>query len=414
MSAKETHDLQFCLYTMINRTCIFCAILFTAVVPFICINLIGQPVHEDNISHPVHNTVKIKRRFLQHIQKRQQSVEVGLTQQVGLEFNEELDDYFIAWEKNVSAKLTAAISKFEEACSLRLQAHGNKLSQGNNDIDPYVSMKNIPLWQEKLIKCKGIKKTKFFLTSALQVRIYKADKAKWTIKELKQWLHYMFWAGIEHVYICDHALFPSERLYKPLWQYIKARLVTYIGWNHTRIAMTAQVTCYQHIIDRFGRDSAWQIAVDMDEFPFMPSDTQENFLSRYLKSLSLSVTEVSMNNFLMLGNGDRSRSMTIERITRMTPKPANNLDEPVFRPTRVIAAIHHNQIKYGRLIEALDDELRLLHFWGSRENSFGPDSPDLLNRTIKYPELRDKLSSAIRESLISFGESDAFSNCTGQ
>ena len=393
-----------------------CAIFLTAVLPFLILNFITYhnsdredyifQVHHAN----AHFSGKVKQRFLQYVKNRS-SVDVDWWRRNDSDLD--IGKAFYAKEQQLAKQLADANAKYEKACSDKLKAYEDLQSSQNKTEKQSIIKSKYPQWQKRLTKCKDIEKTKFFLTSALQVRIYKADKAKWTIKELKQWLHYMFWAGIEHVYVCDHYRFTSESLLYSLKQYIDANLVTYIAWNHIRIPMTAQVSCYQYIIDEFGADAVWQIAVDMDEYPFMPNDTNENFLSRYLKSLSFSVTEVSMHNFLMLGHGNRSRTMAIERITRMTPEPANELDKPMYRPNRVIASIHHNQIKHGKRLEADGEQIRLLHYWGSRINHFGPDTPEILVKTIEYTALRDSLSNTIRQSLIGFGELDAFSNSTG-
>jgi hypothetical protein len=125
------------------------------------------------------------------------------------------------------------------------------------------------------------------------VRIYDKDKSRWTIRELKQWIHYMLLAGVEHIFICDHFEHDSERLDRALQKYIDVGLVTYIAWNAvSRNAMWAQIRCYQRLVKRYRRRHKWQIAVDMDEYPFALNDTKENFLVRYLEQLPDSVSEV--------------------------------------------------------------------------------------------------------------------------
>ena len=59
-----------------------------------------------------------------------------------------------------------------------------------------------PKWQQDMSNSSENKynlngRDKMFLSAAFRVRIYEHDKAKWTIRELKQWLHYMFFAGVE-------------------------------------------------------------------------------------------------------------------------------------------------------------------------------------------------------------------------
>jgi len=103
----------------------------------------------------------------------------------------------------------------------------------------------------------------------------------------------MLLAGVEHIYVCDHYEESSERLDVPLKRYIEAGLVTYIAWNAvSRDALWAQIRCYKQLVRQYRRRHRWQIAVDIDEYPFSPSDTAENFLARYLEQLTDDVSEV--------------------------------------------------------------------------------------------------------------------------
>ena len=44
--------------------------------------------------------------------------------------------------------------------------------------------------------------------------------------------------------------------------------------------MSAQVACYQHIIDKYKDRTKWQIAIDMDEYPYMVIMTQGKDFSK--------------------------------------------------------------------------------------------------------------------------------------
>jgi hypothetical protein len=289
--------------------------------------------------------------------------------------------------------------------------------------------RTVPLWQRKLVAQKRNNSSTssvsgdddllgpyYFLTELLQVRIYANDKARWTVAELKQWLHYMFLAGVEHVYVCDHYANVDERLDGPLAGYIAAGLATYLPWGGAgRDPMTAQIRCYQRIVDRFRWRHRWQIAVDMDEYPFAPNDTAENFLVRYLEQVADDVSEVLLPNYLMLGRGDRQNSNTvIQRIVRMTPEPANDLVKPIYRPERIRGAnVHHNHLESGNRLKPRPDEMRMLHYWGGRGQNYGPDTPKILATTVPMTAMRDAWSHQLENSLIVFGERDAFSNETG-
>ena len=166
----------------------------------------------------------------------------------------------------------------------------------------------------------------------------------------------------------------------------------------------------QHIIDTYLHQHTWQIAIDMDEYPFSPNDTRENFLVGYLQNIPDEISEVSMANYLMLGDGNRSYHSVVERITQMIPAPVNDLVKPIYRPQRVKARLHHNQLLKGTSMDANADELRMLHYWGMR----GHQEPGKeAFKTTEMTVMREKWAEQIRNSLLAFGEFDAFSNTTG-
>lgn len=55
-------------------------------------------------------------------------------------------------------------------------------------------------------------KPPFYLTAVILVRIYDNDKAKWTKVELRQWIDYMLYAGVERIYLYDHFKVKNESL----------------------------------------------------------------------------------------------------------------------------------------------------------------------------------------------------------
>ena len=75
--------------------------------------------------------------------------------------------------------------------------------------------------------------------------------------------------------------------------------------------------------------------------------------------------------------------------------------------------MHHNSIRSGRVVEENGTKLKMLHYWGGRLQNLGPDTADVIKRTVPFTEVREKLAPIIRQSLLVFGEYDAFSNSTG-
>ena len=75
--------------------------------------------------------------------------------------------------------------------------------------------------------------------------------------------------------------------------------------------------------------------------------------------------------------------------------------------------MHHNHIKSGSTFEEDGSTLKMLHYWGSRLQNWGPDTPDIIKKTVPFTDVREQLAPVIRKSLLAFGETDAFSNSTG-
>ena len=272
-----------------------------------------------------------------------------------------------------------------------------------------------PNWIQKLEQ-NHAQRRNYFLVEVLKVRIYAQDKAKWTIKELKQWIHYMLWAGVEHIFLCDHYQSKDEILSEQLRKYIDLKLVTYLPFPEPRISRQAQILCYNTILADYKSNVEWQMSVDMDEYPFVHGDVQEGFLVRYLKNIRKDIVEVTMPNFLMLGRGDRHKDMVIERINRIRSlnKRSNDLSKSIYRARNISAVdIHAVNYKAGYRYFEFGNKLKNLHYWGARLQDWGPDTNQTLGMTVEFNEVRDKLGPIIRNSLFMFGETDAFSNNTG-
>ena len=225
----------------------------------------------------------------------------------------------------------------------------------------------------------------FFLTAVVLLRIRKESKSKTTTRELKQWLQYMRYIGVEHVYLYDayYTVNESQKIY--LTKFISEGFVTYTDWhehNPYSIAGT-QVKAYQDNIDRFGNLSKWQVAIDLDEYPFSPSDTKPGFLVRFIQGFEKkhpAASEITMKNYLFLGK-PLEEEFLFQRIWRRTPKPANGLVKPIYLPLKVTAQVHHNYLNSGHSIDAPDEQLRMNHYWGARLQNWGEDTPKVIAMT---------------------------------
>ncbi|KAK3600514.1 hypothetical protein CHS0354_028714 [Potamilus streckersoni] len=281
----------------------------------------------------------------------------------------------------------------------------------------------ISKWQKKIRSNET--RRNYFLVEILMVRLYEHDKARWTLKELKQWLHYMLWAGVEHVYMCNHYDKGSEKLNSSLTKYIQSGILTYVDWpwnasSNSGDIKNHQMECYNRVFRRFGHTAKWIITTDMDEYPFCKNDVDEGFLKRYIHKFFIfkgkHICQFLMQNYLMLGEGDRSKNMTIERITQIVEKPTNDLTKTIIRSDCVERFEIHTHImtKGSRILPSDPSELMMIHFWGQRlQNKLINENNGEPPKTVDFNHVSDSFGSVIRQSLLSFGENDAFSNSTG-
>ena len=234
-------------------------------------------------------------------------------------------------------------------------------------------------------------KPPYFLTAVLLVRIYVKDKAQLSSREMLQWLMYLRYAGVEHVYVYDAYVFANESQRDALAALIDEEYVTYIDWHHRAFPYSidgTQIAAYQDCIDRWGKNSTWRTAIDIDEYPFSPQDTKQGFIKRFILSFSAmkqDVSEISMQNFLFLGKpvDDKTHPILIDRFWRRTRHSSNELVKPIYQPVNVVGAgVHHNSLGTGDNRVASEQLLRLNHYWGARLQDWGEDTPEILGMTI--------------------------------
>ena len=241
--------------------------------------------------------------------------------------------------------------------------------------------------------CRGKRENSskpYFLTAVLLVRIYVKDLAQLTTREMRQWLYYLRYAGFEHVYVYDAFVDKEESQVQALKLLIDEGFVTYVDWSHRAYPYSisgTQHAAYQDCIDKFGHESMWQAAIDIDEYPFSPTDQQPKFVQRKVASFSKAMptaSELTMQNFLFLGKplDSNEHPLLIDRLWRRTHGPANALVKPIYKPSHVArATVHHNALSKGRSVNFPVNELRMNHYWGARLQNWGEDTPEILDKT---------------------------------
>jgi hypothetical protein len=243
--------------------------------------------------------------------------------------------------------------------------------------------------------CSWVNRTKneppYFLTALVLLRIFKESekRANLTTREMKQWLEYLRYSGVEHVYLYDAFVTEDESQKDELELFFRDKFITYVDWHeHNPHTLPMKTEGYQDCLDRFGSETMWQTAIDIDEYPFSPADMEPGFLARFVKSYAErnpEVSEICMQNFLFLGKpiSKRERELLFERLWRRDPGPSNKLVKPIYKPGNVKAAIHHNRILRGKSRDAPINDLRMNHYWGARLQNWGDDTPEILARTIE-------------------------------
>lgn len=285
---------------------------------------------------------------------------------------------FVYWEKFVKNERLQARIPFSNK-------HNTVMEQQRQDLHKQLTNQTTPQKQHKSYRIIINGTKPYFLTAAFLVRIYKEDKPKLTTKELGQWMQYMNYAGIQHVYLYDNYKHPSESL--QTWcNKTFPSFVTYHDWSQFHpFSAATQPGNYQHALDHYKGETKWQIAFDMDEYPFSVSDTERGFLTRFINKHSQLypyVSEFSLKNFLFLGKPS-NKTYLIERILRRTPSPANLLDKPLYKTECIKqCAMHHNQLKCGVSMDVDPKVMRMNHYWGGRLQNWGDDTPEIINKTI--------------------------------
>ena len=261
-----------------------------------------------------------------------------------------------------------------------MDASRSKSLRGVNSSAPSLPQVSDCAWTNR-----STKHPPYFLVAVVLLRIYESDLAKLTTREFKQWLEYVRYAGVEHVYVYDAYVHNQESQHGILERFFQDKYITYVDWHvHNPYSIQGtQVAGYQHCIDNYGHEHTWQAAIDIDEYPFSPQDTEPGFLVRFVKRFSEEnpqVSEITMQNYLFLGK-QLEKELLFERIWRRTKGPANPLVKPIYMPANVRAQVHHNSLRRGHSRNAPDPELRLNHYWGARLQNWGDDTPDIISRT---------------------------------
>lgn len=291
-------------------------------------------------------------------------------------------DYNIDGQNEISA-----ITKVPGSISIALE---NKTSSKKhllrNNIDHHIQSNEVDSDDCDWVNFK-VKGPPYFLTVVFTVRIYESDKSQLKSTHLKQWLTYLHYAGVEHIYLYDLWYLPGESQREELDYFIREGFLTYTDRHDLNpfVRDKSLIPSLQQCIDEFGNETTWQAAIDIDEYPFSPEDTDPGFLYRFVKKYSEAnpgVSEITMDNFIYLGQKDDTKELLIDKLWRHTHGPSNPLVKPIYKPADIKKAqVHHNHLRRGKSERGPNNSIRINHYWGARLQNWGPDTKEILERT---------------------------------
>ena len=225
--------------------------------------------------------------------------------------------------------------------------------------------------------------------AVLLVRIFEDDVAGWTKSDLSQWIDYMKFSGVSHIYLYDNYHTEVEKLEDWCKAYFP-NLVTYHNWNESiseNVGGT-KVTAYRNAVKHYKAASDWQISIDMNEFPFAPNDRDSNFLARTLLALYNiypRAGEFSIHGVQFVGKSRYGQNHIMTKYVRRDPYSSVEDVKPIYRPRKVLfKAIHVDKMKLSNEIYDIPSEvLRLNRYRGKEFPSWSRDWDEIENRTTE-------------------------------
>jgi Glycosyltransferase family 92 len=233
------------------------------------------------------------------------------------------------------------------------------------------------------------------LSAVLLFRLFEEDALNVTRKDLLDWLDYMRYAGVEHFYLYDNCRHQDECVS----ELASVDDVTYTRWSVADYAR-AQVPAYNHHLKSHFPQARYEILLDMDEYPFMLSNTEPNFLRDYVRNIQS--PQILLRTLFFGGTPRGTNDWRVLRYTtRRVAAERDGRTKPIYQPNQVDyhgtqnlhemllknnvdLEIHVDPFKYSNYdrimgYDKMEDPniLRLNHYWCERL----PDSETLVEDT---------------------------------
>jgi hypothetical protein len=238
-----------------------------------------------------------------------------------------------------------------------------------------------------------------FLAAVTLFRIKKdGGKSERSTMEMAQWLEYLHYSGVQHVYMYDncggglqpHLCTSAHEAQRDAFQdYIDSGYVTYIDWSvMTPYYGGGQISAYNHVVQEYGQRGhfKWLVVLDEDEWPAAPDtpDCEAGWLSRIIPRITSKwekpnknedkVGEISIVNMVFAGWPDSKEEMyPIRSRGRLYASGQQHVGFARLRKAIINANgvaqmdIHQHHLKRGYIRASVrQNELRSNHLWHAR------------------------------------------------
>lgn len=200
------------------------------------------------------------------------------------------------------------------------------------------------------------------LVAVVVFRFFSDDLLKYNRKDLYEWVTYLKYAGVEHVYMYDNCQVETECQY----------LQNTSDWTytlHSDVYMTSsttpggQISAYRHFLRTFSIRHTHALFADLDEYPFSVVDNRRNFLQRYVERKAYSQVLLTCRFFSGPAENGLSRPL---RYTHTTNHYERRRTKPIVRLNGVQVHNVHKFSTKGSTMIAPAGEMYMRHYWGER------------------------------------------------
>ncbi|KAI5075797.1 hypothetical protein GOP47_0009873, partial [Adiantum capillus-veneris] len=235
----------------------------------------------------------------------------------------------------------------------------------------------------------------YLLVALIFNRVHGSDLFGIGPYECRQWIEYMLYAGVEHIFWYDTAHNNAETLEVYIRPYIRARLLTYVRFHQlfpnslSESFHFEQDNSYRHFLAHFAHRGKWVVQIDVDEYPFSSADQSSCFLHRLIREYEVrspDTSQILLQCMIFAGNprGDLVNGWVIERYQRRkyetegVEKGYQSRQKPIYRADLCKGIVSENPhgvwMGEGKTVVASDERIRMNHYWGARESGFKPDT----------------------------------------